>query len=55
MTSEPQKKSTTKVIFDLNDVLSPEEVEKFTAAAKAAKKSLTNHFLSLTIKKEVSK
>jgi hypothetical protein len=45
--------SATEIKFDLSDVLTPEEVEKFQAAAKAADApNLTEHFLDLTLRHE---
>ena len=40
----------TLISFDLAQVLTPEELEKFIAAARdAGAESLTEHFLSITI------
>ena len=45
--------SETRISFDLADVLSPDEIEKFKAAAKAADApNLTEHFLDLTLRHE---
>ena len=45
--------SATEIKFDLADVLTPEELEKFQAAAKAADApNLTEHFLDLTLRHE---
>jgi hypothetical protein len=45
--------SETRISFDLADVLTPEEIEKFQAAAKAANApNLTEHFLDLTLRHE---
>jgi hypothetical protein len=44
-------KSRTRIQFDLADVLAPEEVEQFQKAAEeAGAKSLTEHFLNLTLR-----
>jgi hypothetical protein len=51
--TEPTSKNTsrTRVLFDLADVLSPEEVAKFEESAqKAGAKDLTDHFLNLTLR-----
>jgi len=55
MSDEPKnqapKSSKTRILFDLADVLSPAEIEKFRESAEAAKaKSLTDHFLNLTLR-----
>lgn len=51
--NQPATESATEIKFDLKDVLSPEEVEKFQAAAKAADApNLTEHFLDLTLRHE---
>ncbi len=43
--------SRTRIQFDLADVLTPEEIEKFQrAAAEANAPSLTEHFLNLTLR-----
>lgn len=43
--------SKTLVRFDLADELTPEEIAKFEAAAKAAgAANLTEHFLNLTLR-----
>jgi hypothetical protein len=49
MNDHPQ----TLISFDLSQVLTPEELEKFIESAKAAKaETLTEHFLNITINKE---
>jgi hypothetical protein len=47
--------SQTRILFDLADELTPEEIEKFEAGAKEAGKSITEHFLDLTIRVEPNK
>lgn len=48
--------SKTRIQFDLNDVLSPEEVAQFEkAAVEANAESLTEHFLNLTLRVEPNK
>lgn len=43
--------SATEIKFDLADILTAEEIEKFQAAAKAANApNLTEHFLDLTLR-----
>lgn len=45
--------SETRISFDLADVLSADEIEKFKAAAAAANApNLTEHFLDLTLRHE---
>lgn len=53
--SEPsetaEKKPKTRILFDLTDVLTPEEIAQFEAAAAAAgAANLTEHFLNLTLR-----
>ena len=46
-----QSTSRTRIIFDLRDVLTPEEIAQFEEnAAKAGSSNLTEHFLSLTLR-----
>lgn len=52
MSESAETKSSTTVIFDLTKELTPEELASFQAAADAAGKDLTNHFLDLTIRKD---
>lgn len=41
----------TEIRFDLKSVLTPEEIARFKEAAKAANaKSLTDHFVNLTLR-----
>jgi hypothetical protein len=43
--------SRTKIIFDLHDELTPEEIARFQEnATSAGAKSLTEHFLNLTLR-----
>jgi hypothetical protein len=43
--------SRTRIIFDLRDELTPEEIAQFEDnAAKAGSANLTEHFLSLTLR-----
>lgn len=43
--------SRTRIQFDLEDVLSADEIERFKAAAGAAgAPNLTEHFLNLTLR-----
>jgi hypothetical protein len=47
----PPKASGTRILFDLDRELTPEELEKFKQAADAAgAASLTEHFLNLTLR-----
>lgn len=56
MNEVPNQNSKTLVRFDLADELTPEEIAKFEAAAKAAgAESLTEHFLNLTLRVEPNK
>ena len=55
MTAEAKPTSQTRVLFDLADELTPQEIEKFEAGAKAAGKDLTEHFLDLTLRVEPRK
>ena len=54
MKATPSKQSNrtqTRVIFDLAEVLTAEELAKFQEAAREAKAvSLTEHFLNLTLR-----
>jgi len=51
MKPKPQPESKTRITFDLRDILTPEELEKFKAAAAEAKApNLTEHFLDLTLR-----
>ena len=52
MTAERGVESRTRVVFDLRDVLSDDELERFEASAReAGAPSLTDHFLNLTLRK----
>lgn len=43
--------SRTRIVFDLRDELTPEEIAQFEdSAAKAGSVNLTEHFLSLTLR-----
>lgn len=55
MSNDSKPASQTRILFDLADELTPEEIEKFEAAAKAAGESITEHFLNLTIRVEPNK
>lgn len=56
MNENTKPASKTRVLFDLADELSPEEIAAFEAAAKAAgADSITEHFLNLTIRVEPHK
>ena len=47
----PETSSPTRIEFDLAKVLTPEELSKFTDAAKAAgAETLTEHFLNITLR-----
>jgi hypothetical protein len=48
--AEAPTPSRTRVVFDLRDELTPEEIAAFEAAAAAAGRSLTEHFLALTLR-----
>ena len=45
-----EKTSSTKVIFDLADELTPKELESFKKAADEKGADLTEHFLNITIR-----
>lgn len=48
---EPSGADNTEIRFDLRSVCTPEEIEKFKAAAHEAKaSSLTEHFINLTLR-----
>lgn len=49
MAKDTKPKSQTQITFDLRDVLTAEEIEKFTAEAEKAGVSPTEHFLRLTL------
>lgn len=54
--TKPQPEPKTRILFDLADELSAEEIAKFEAAAKAAgAENLTEHFLNLTLRVEPHK
>jgi hypothetical protein len=56
MNKDHKPKSQTRILFDLADELTPEEIAKFEAAAKeAGAESLTEHFLNLTLRVEPNK
>jgi hypothetical protein len=47
----PETSSPTRIEFDLAKVLTVEELEKFTEAARAAgAANLTEHFLNITLR-----
>jgi len=49
--AKPPKMGGTRILIDLERELTPEELEKFVAAAEAAEApSLTDHFLNLTLR-----
>jgi len=51
MSKTTETPTKTLVSFDLAQVLKPEEVEKFELAAKqAGAKTLTEHFLNITLR-----
>lgn len=51
-----ERVSSTKVIFDLADVLDPGEIAQFLQAAEDAGVSPTEHFINLTLRlKEVAR
>jgi len=47
-----ETKSKTEILFDLNDVMEPTEVENFVSAAEERGKSSTELFIDLTLKKK---
>jgi hypothetical protein len=47
--SSKQTRSCARVVFDLREELSAEEIEAFEAAAAAAGRSITEHFLALAL------
>ena len=54
--TKEQPVSRTRIQFDLADVLTAEEIEKFQrAAAEAGAANLTEHFLNLTLRVEPHK
>lgn len=47
----PARPSRTKIVFDLADELTTEEIARFEAKAKeAGEKNLTEHFLNLFVR-----
>ncbi len=49
--SRPTKPTKTLISFDLAAVLEPKEIERFKQAADAAgAKSLTEHFINITLR-----
>lgn len=46
---KPRSPKKTLIRFDLAQVLEPEELEQFSRKANEAGKSITEHFLDLTI------
>jgi hypothetical protein len=47
----PPRATGTRILFDLEEELRPDELEKFVEAAKrAGAASLTDHFLNLTLR-----
>lgn len=51
MSEETKPASKTRILFDLRDELTAEELEAFEAAAKAAgAANITEHFLNLTLR-----
>lgn len=47
----PLKRSGTRILIDLQRELTPEELDRFVASAKAAgAPTLTDHFLNLTLR-----
>lgn len=47
----PTKTPKTLVSFDLREILKPDELARFQSAArKAGAKSLTEHFLNITLR-----
>lgn len=56
MSEETKPASKTRVLFDLRDELTAEELEAFEAAAKeAGAANITEHFLNLTLRVEPHK
>jgi len=50
-TTETPKISRTRIVFDLEDVLTVEELTQFQAsAAEAGARSLTEHLLNVTLR-----
>jgi hypothetical protein len=49
-TPDQKQDSQTRILFDLSDELTADEIEKFEAAAKAAGETITEHFLNLTLR-----
>lgn len=46
-----KSKSRTRIVFDLADELTPEQIAAFEAKAKdAGAKDLTEHFLNITLR-----
>lgn len=45
-----ERPSRTRIQFDLEDVITPEELDQFRRAAEEAGVSPTDHFLNLTIR-----
>lgn len=56
MTKDQTAQRKTRILFDLSDELTPEEIAKFEAAAQAAgAENLTEHFLNITLRVEPTK
>lgn len=52
----PEKPSNSKIIFDLADVLTPQEIAAFEQSAdEAGAENLTEHFLDITLREHPRK
>lgn len=45
----PADPAIPEVQFDLRAILKPDEIDRFHAAAKAAGRTITEHFIALTL------
>lgn len=55
MDNQEEKKVRTEIRFDLAEVVSEEELERFKENAReAGARSLTEHFVNLTLKKDAA-
>lgn len=56
MPNTTESTSKTRILFDLADELTPEQIAAFeAAAAEAGAESITEHFLNLTLRVEPNK
>lgn len=51
-TMTEKRESNTRVIFDLADILDPEEIEQFLQAAEEVGVTPTEHLINLTLRRK---